>query len=50
VLDGYRQVLIARAVNPTASLAEIASALGMSKHTYAARLRRAFRYAEAVSA
>lgn len=36
----YRQVLEARAADPWASLAELAASTGMTKHAYAACLRR----------
>lgn len=42
---GWLGVLRARVVSPRASLAEIAAALGMTKHTYSSRLRRALAYA-----
>lgn len=46
----YRDALKARHDNPEASLAEIAASLGMTKHIYSARLRRALRYAAKIQA
>jgi hypothetical protein len=44
----YEEVLTARVLNPRATLAELADQLGMSKDTYAGRLRRALRYAQRI--
>ena len=41
----YQRALMLRIAHPTASLAEIAAVQRISKDTYSARLRRAFRYA-----
>jgi len=46
----YRHVLKARHQHPDSSLAEIAAALGVSKDTYSAALRRALAYAARLAA
>lgn len=46
----YVDVLSARAYSPDGSLTELAGRLGMTKHTYSARLRRAIEKAEKAAA
>lgn len=46
VFDAYYETLAPRVSFPNDSLAELAFHLGVSKDTYAGRLRRALRYAQ----
>lgn len=45
----YLEVLNARVQYPEDCLADLAKSLGMTKHTYSARLRRALGYARRIS-
>lgn len=49
ILRQYQDVLRVRAFQPKASLTELAETLGLTKHQYSARLRRALAYAQAVT-
>lgn len=42
----YLEALQVRAENPTLTLRELADKIGISKDTYSARLRQAFKYVE----
>lgn len=44
--DLYYETLAKRITNPDASLGEIAAKLGVTKHVYSSRLRRALSYAQ----
>lgn len=45
MFDRYYQAANARAESPDASLAQLGAKLGLTKHQYSARLRRAIAYA-----
>lgn len=46
MFNTYYETLVARINHPRDSLAQIGAALGTTKHSYSARLRRALRYAQ----